>query len=60
MVLESTFSIDGLVIEETHVKLLLDMVETLVTTDDWIESKKNRVKYQKTPCDLIKIQSNSL
>ena len=40
MASESAFSIGGWVIDETRAKLLLDMVETLVTTDDWIESKK--------------------
>ena len=37
MALESAFSIGGWVIDETRAKLLLDMVETLVITDDWIE-----------------------
>ena len=36
MALEYVFSIGGWVIDETRAKLLLDMVETLVITDDWI------------------------
>ena len=40
MASESAFSIGGWVIDGTRVKLLLDVVETLVTADDWIESKK--------------------
>ena len=34
MALEFGFSVRGWVIDEIRVKLLLDMVETLVTTDD--------------------------
>ena len=37
MASESAFSVGRWMINETHAKLLLDMVETLVTIDDWIE-----------------------
>ncbi|XP_071917021.1 zinc finger BED domain-containing protein RICESLEEPER 2-like [Coffea arabica] len=37
---ESACSVGGRVIDETRAKLLPDVVETLVTIDDWIESKK--------------------
>ena len=42
---ESAFSVGGRVIDETRAKLLPDVVEALVTTDDWIESKKKMSKY---------------
>ena len=38
MASESAFSVGDRVIDETLAKLLLDMVETLVTTDAWIET----------------------
>ena len=41
---ESAFSIGGRVIDETRASLLPDIVEALVTTDDWIESRKQKRK----------------
>jgi len=37
---ESAFSVGGRVISEERASLKLDIVEALLTTDDWIESKR--------------------
>ena len=41
---EFIFSVGDRVIDETRAKLLSDVVEVLVTTDDWIESTKKMCK----------------
>ncbi|XP_071902621.1 zinc finger BED domain-containing protein RICESLEEPER 2-like [Coffea arabica] len=42
MASESAFSIGRTVIDETHASLLLDVVEALITTGDWLPLKKKR------------------
>ena len=42
---EFVFSVGGKVIDKTCAKLLLEVVEALMITDDWIESKKKKSKY---------------
>nr|XP_027126005.1 zinc finger BED domain-containing protein RICESLEEPER 2-like [Coffea arabica] len=44
---ESAFSVGDRVIDETRAKLLPDVVKALVTTDDWIESKKKMNFFRK-------------
>ena len=39
---ESTFSVGGRVIDESRASLLPDIVEALITTSDWLESRKKR------------------
>ncbi|CAL5322271.1 unnamed protein product [Camellia sinensis] len=39
---EAAFSVGGRVIDETRASLLPDIVEALITCNDWIESTKNR------------------
>ncbi|XP_028116569.1 zinc finger BED domain-containing protein RICESLEEPER 2-like [Camellia sinensis] len=39
---EVAFSVGGRVIDETRASLLSDIVEALITCNDWIESTKNR------------------
>ncbi|CAL5360825.1 unnamed protein product [Camellia sinensis] len=42
---EAAFSVGGRVIDETRASLLPDIVEALITCNDWIESTKNRSKF---------------
>ncbi|KAL3516783.1 hypothetical protein ACH5RR_023685 [Cinchona calisaya] len=47
---ESAFSVGGRVIDESRAALLPDVVEALVTTSDWLETKKKEaLSYQKGP-----------
>ncbi|KAL7237599.1 hypothetical protein ACSBR2_003828 [Camellia fascicularis] len=39
---EAAFSVGGRVIDETRASLLPDIVEALITCNDWIKSPKNR------------------
>ena len=41
---EAAFSVGGRVIDESRASLLPDIVEALITTSDWIESKRKRSK----------------
>ncbi|XP_058191036.1 zinc finger BED domain-containing protein RICESLEEPER 1-like [Rhododendron vialii] len=40
---EAAFSVGGRVIDESRTSLLPDIVEALMTTNDWIESPKKRI-----------------